>query len=136
MLTHSTSTNLFGQHPPFQMDANFGTTAGIAEMFLQSHTGVIQLLPALPREWSTGEIKGLKARGNFTVDIKWADGAVTETTIVAESGGTLRVQNPFGQTGFKSSHEYREENGVLVFEGLTDQAGVSLIKTKDLRPKT
>ena len=74
VLSKSTSPNLFGLHPPFQMDANFGTTAGIAEMLLQSREGIVHLLPALPKEWPTGKISGLKAKGGLTIDMEWQDG--------------------------------------------------------------
>jgi alpha-L-fucosidase 2 len=92
VLSKSTSPNLFGQHPPFQMDANFGTTAGIAEMLLQSHAGLIHLLPALPREWLTGEIQGLKARGGFDVDIKWQNGSLVSAKIYSAKGGQTKVK--------------------------------------------
>ena len=74
VLSKSTAPNLFGLHPPFQMDANFGATAGIAEMLIRSEDGLIHLLPALPEEWGTGEVKGLKAHGNVEIDMKWNNG--------------------------------------------------------------
>ena len=92
VLSKSTSPNLFGQHPPFQMDANFGATAGIAEMLVQSHAGMIYLLPALPKDWSSGEVKGLKARGGFVVDIKWENNELVEATIYSELGEECKVR--------------------------------------------
>lgn len=87
-LQKSIVPNLFDMHPPFQIDGNFGFTAGIAEALLQSHTKVIHLLPALPTEWSDGEIKGLKARGNLTVDLLWREGVLVNAIVKPTYSGT------------------------------------------------
>jgi len=91
-LVHSTMPNLLDTHPPFQIDGNFGATAGIAEMLIQSHGEAIDILPALPAAWEDGSAEGLRARGAVTVGIDWADGMPTRITLTSDNGGDYDVR--------------------------------------------
>jgi hypothetical protein len=104
--------NLWCFHPPFQIDGNFGYTAAVCEMLMQSHEGYIDLLPALPKEWKSGSFTGLCARGNFTVDCDWENGSPLSVKVTARVGGTLRIKLPdtLSPSGAKT------ENGVFVTE--------------------
>ena len=95
LLRKSTLMNLFDTHPPFQIDGNFGGTAGIAEMLLQSQGGRVRPLPALPKAWGEGSVRGLCARGGFIIDMDWREGQLTRIQVLSKKGGILKLANPF-----------------------------------------
>jgi alpha-L-fucosidase 2 len=113
LLKKSTNKNLFDSHPPFQIDGNFGGTAGIAEMLIQSHQGFIELLPALPVAWNEGRVKGLVARGGFIIDISWKDGELSTANIHSTKGGICTVKY-----GTKTTEISTTPGGSFKFDGI------------------
>ena len=105
-------SNLLCAHPPFQLDGNMGSTSGVAEMLLQSQTGIIELLPALPDSWQKGEVKGLKARGNVTVDEKWENGKLVSTTLT--SGSSQKQTLKYGTKTLEVNLDKNKPQTILV----------------------
>ena len=118
LLKNGTVDNLWDTHPPFQIDGNFGGTAGITEMLLQSHMGFIQLLPALPDAWKDGSIHGVCAKGNFEIDMIWKDGLLKEATLLSKAGQNCTVKYAGKTISFKTAKgrsyqlKYDKENGL------------------------
>jgi alpha-L-fucosidase 2 len=106
-LRQSTLPNLLDTHPPFQIDGNFGATAGIAEMLLQSQNGEIHILPALPRAWANGSVSGLRARGDVTAAIRWVNGSAIEVRLEPGRSRTLRLRSSI----FAGSFTLADESG-------------------------
>jgi len=133
LISHLSSRTLLNLHPPdiFQIEGNFGGSAAICEMLLQSHNGTIRLLPALPEEWRKGKVTGLKARGNFTVDIGWDKGAVKRCKITSHSGERCNIQTDgkkytLTSSAGKTTGVYTHKTGILTFP---TKAGTTYILT-------
>ncbi len=103
LLAHSTNINMFDMHPPFQIDGNFGGGAGIAEAIVQSHSGEINLIPAIPDEWESGSVRGIVARGGFVLDFVWEKCKVTELTVRSKCGNVCRIVGKASVDGAESS---------------------------------
>ncbi|WP_412726532.1 glycoside hydrolase family 95 protein [Alteromonas sp. D210916BOD_24] len=117
-LRDSTLSNLWSTHPPFQIDGNFGATAGVAEMLVQSHLDELHLLPALPNKWASGQVSGLRGRGNFEISMNWNAHRLTKAVITSHSGGVVRVRN----NGFNNVVVVTQNNALVPHQKIDDTA--------------
>ncbi len=101
---------------PFTLEGNFAFAAGIQEMLIQSHTGIVRIFPAIPEEWKDVSFKSLRAEGAFLVSAKMEKGDVTDVDIISEKGGELKILNPFKNDAFKCSAPYTKSDDILVFQ--------------------
>lgn len=129
ILQDSSLPNLFGNHPPFQIDGNFGTTAGVAEMLLQSHQEGLELLPVLPKGWSEGRVSGLVARGGFITTMEWSEGSLTKAEITSTHGQPCRIIYPKPLMIHRSDGSQIEDTGVA-FETVIGET-YSIIPVKE-----
>ena len=127
LLSDSTLPNLWDNHPPFQIDGNFGATAGMIEMLLQSHSGEIVVLPAKPKSWERGSISGIRARGDVTVGIRWDGCGVRELTLDTHHGGALALRAALFAGQFQSSAALKGEGASRT---LTAKAGGHYVFTR------
>lgn len=133
-LKERTLPNLWTVHPPFQIDGNLGTMAGVVEMLIQSHEGYIELLPALPKAWNKGSFNGLVARGNFEVSSQWENGKITSVEIISKVGGNCKIKlpnNPDIQIAFDSNQKIpfsKLAENIISFS--TEKSGKYVIQMK------
>ena len=117
-----TYPNMFTAHPPFQIDGNFGLTAGVAEMLIQSHDGAVHILPALPEQWKNGSVSGIVARGGFEIAMNWEDGKISEIKVLSKIGGNLRLRS------------YTKLKGKLLQEAKDDNPNLFLASSSIPKP--
>ncbi|MCC8018255.1 MAG: glycoside hydrolase family 95 protein [Rikenellaceae bacterium] len=134
LLSTSTLPNLFDTHPPFQIDGNFGGISGVGEMLLQTHLGELHLLPAIPAEWSEGQVSGLLGRGGYTVDMQWSGSRLSVARVTAKNGGTctIRTDIPVEVAGVDSGSVGQDGYFLTAFE--TEPGGIYEIKATGLLP--
>jgi alpha-L-fucosidase 2 len=128
LFRRSMAENLFDLHPPFQIDGNFGATAGIAEMLLQSNGGVLELLPALPAAWPSGSFRGFRARGGIEVDASWRDGRLVEAQLGGTPGRAFALRSAAGLTVVEAG--VAEDDGLI--RGVFPESGLVTVRPADV----